>query len=126
MSGAALLARLEACERQVWDALLRGDAAADAAALAEDFLGVYPDGFSDRAGHVAQLAAGASVTAYALSDLRVLPLADGLALLAYHARYRRVGRDADEEMYVSSIWRRAGDGWVNLFSQDTPAGDAVP
>jgi hypothetical protein len=48
-------------------------------------------------------------------------------LLVYRARYVRAGGIAEEEMYVSSIWRRRGDGWVNLFSQDTPAtGQQLP
>ena len=29
-------------------------------------------------------------------------------------------------MFVSSLWQRQGGAWINLFSQDTPAGAAVP
>jgi hypothetical protein len=59
--------------------------------------------------------------------VQVKPLGADHALLAYHACYLRVGRAEEEEMYVSSIWRRRGAGWVNVFSQDTPAtGIAVP
>ena len=48
-------------------------------------------------------------------------------LLAYQAVYTRVGRQDSETMFVSSIWQRSGAGWVNVFSQDTPAtGLAVP
>jgi len=121
-----LLTALLACETRVWEALVSGDAAADAAALAEGFLGVYPDGFSGKAAHVAHLAHGPTVSHYALDQARVLVLADDLAMLAYRADYRRLGGDEAEVMYVSSLWRRCGDGWENLFSQDTPAGQAVP
>jgi hypothetical protein len=56
-----------------------------------------------------------------------LPLGPDHALLAYRATYLRVGRAAEEEMFVSSIWRRERTGWVNVFSQDTPAtGIPVP
>ncbi len=43
-----LAVEIEACERAVWQALADGDAAADRAALAADFPGVYPDGFAGR------------------------------------------------------------------------------
>lgn len=127
MTDDALLRALLDCERAVWEALVAGDVAADAAALSLDFLGVYPDGFGDKDSHTAQLVAGPTVVRFRLSDARVLPLGRDHALLAYRANYVRVGRSEDEEMFVSSIWRRRGDGWENLFSQDTPAtGQAVP
>lgn len=119
---ADLLETLLACETRVWQALIDGDAAADAAALDPGFLGVYPDGFAGREDHAAQLANGPTVLWFTLSQARVLDLGPGCAVLSYSARYRRIGRDADEEMYVSSIWRQQPDGgWRNLFSQDTPA-----
>lgn len=116
-----------ALERAVWDALVAGDAAADAALLAPDFLGVYPTGFAGRADHAAQLAAGPTVAAYRLSDVRLVPMGADHALLAYRADYTRMGGAQPEAMFVSSIWRRAGAGWVNTFSQDTPVSDlALP
>lgn len=117
-----LAAEIEARERAVWQALVDGDAQADLAALSEDFLGVYPDGLSDRAGHVGQLAAGPTIASFALSDVRVRALGADHALIAYAARYRRVGWAADEDMFVTSIWRQEAGSWVNVFSQDTPAG----
>ena len=48
----ALLAELAKCEEQVWEALVTGDQQADAAALDDSFLGVYPDGFSGKDAHV--------------------------------------------------------------------------
>lgn len=124
-----------AAETAVWQALARGDTEADERALAEDFLGVYPDGFAGRAAHVGQLAHGPTVADFTLSDVRVRALGPDHAMIAYRAAYRRTrGAERDhapetlpETMYVSSIWRRAGGGWVNLFSQDTPAtGISVP
>ena len=125
MSG--LLDELLACETRVWEALVTGDAGADSAALSTDFLGVYPDGFAAKDSHTGQLSDGPTVLRYRLSQTRVMPLGPDHALLAYHAAYTRVGRGDSEEMYVSSIWRRDGAGWINVFSQDTPAtGIAVP
>ncbi|KMW59316.1 hypothetical protein AIOL_004298 [Candidatus Rhodobacter oscarellae] len=121
MPDEARLTELLALERQVWDALLRGDAAADAALLNERFLGVYPSGFSDKAGHVSQLGDGPSILRYALSEARLLDLGEDRALLSYLAHYERIGTGAAERMYVSSIWERSGGGWRNIFSQDSPA-----
>ena len=113
-------------ERRVWDALVAGDADADRALLADDFVGVYPTGFAGRADHVGQLSDGPTVTAYSIARPVLVAIADDAALLAYAARFRRLA-DADEEtMYVSSLWCRRDGRWVNTFSQDTPRGAAVP
>ena len=116
-----LLSELLSAETVVWQALVDGDAAADAAALSGDFLGVYPDGCAGKADHVGQLANGPTVEIFALSEATARAIGPDHGLLSYHARFRRAGRNADEAMYVSSLWRRENDGWVNLFSQDTPA-----
>lgn len=115
-----LLQELLAAEETVWRALQHGDPKADRAALSEDFLGVYPTGFSNRAEHAEQLADGPVVDSYALSEARVMDLGDGLALLAYRARFRRPDGVA-QDWYISSLWRRTPGGWRNVFSQDTPA-----
>ena len=111
---------LLAQEHQVWAALVAGDAAADGALLAADFLGLYPDGYAGRADHAAQLASGPTVAEYRLSETRARWLTDGLGLLCYRAEYRRPGGVEWERMWVSSIWRQAGAAWLNVFSQDTP------
>ncbi len=111
---------LLAAETAVWEALLRGDAEADAAALDEGFVGVYPDGIFGKAAHVAQLAAGATVATYRLTQVRARPVGADHGLLIYHAAYTRPGHTTEEAMYVSSLWERRGAGWVNIFSQDTP------
>lgn len=115
-----LLAEMLACETREWQALVEGDAATDKAALSDDFLGVYPSGFSDRAGHVGQLANGPTMQAYDLSEARVMQLGRTRALLAYRARYRLVGQDSWNVMFISSIWEQRSGVWVNTFSQDTP------
>jgi hypothetical protein len=112
-------------ERVVWRALVEGDAAADERCLATDFLGVYPTGYAGRADHVAQLATGPTVAEYELHEARIVAISDEAALLVYRAVYRRPDRGVHEEMYVSSMWCRRGDTWLNTFSQDTPTGGEV-
>lgn len=113
-------------EGQVWQALVTGDATADRALLAPNFLGVYPTGFAGRDDHAGQLAAGPTVAEFTICDARVLLPGPQLGLLCYRARFRRNGAEVWESMYVSSLWHETGEGWVNLFSQDTPEGAALP
>ncbi|MEM8693713.1 MAG: nuclear transport factor 2 family protein [Pseudomonadota bacterium] len=118
---AALLSEILACEHAVWQALQDGDAAADKAALAADFLGVYPDGFSGRTDHIGQLANGPSIATFEISDTHIRHVPPDHALLSYRADFIRAGSEISEAMYVSSLWRRFDSGWINVFSQDTPA-----
>jgi hypothetical protein len=111
-------------ETKVWDALRRGDADEDARLLSEDFLGVYPSGFANRAEHGGQLANGPTVADFELHDARLMVLSDNDVLLSYRAEWHRVTtgeRGAGESMYVSSLWSRRDGRWVNVFSQDSPA-----
>lgn len=125
MSGdqANMLEELRQCETRVWEALVQGDQQADAQALHADFLGVYPDGFAGKAEHVQQLEDGPTIARFALSACRVLPLTQDCAVFSYRAEFLRPSRQVPEAMYVSSIWQRTAGGWVNVFSQDTPAED---
>ena len=111
-------------ESKVWDALRRGDAEEDTRLLAEDFLGVYPIGFSNRSDHAEQLANGPTVAEFELHDARLMVLSDNDVLLSYRATWRRFSAGESrprESMYVSSIWSRRSGRWVNVFSQDSPA-----
>ena len=108
---------------------MAGDPAADAALLADDFVGVYPTGFAGRADHTGQLAAGPTVAEYAISDAQLVSAGPDAALLVYGATFRRAGQPGNDEaeaMYVSSLWCRRDGRWLNTFSQDTPAGGPVP
>ena len=118
-----LLAELTTCETAVWEALVSGDKDADAAALQDGFLGVYSDGFATKSDHVRQLDDGPTVQSFTLSDCRVMPLGHDHAVFSYRAEFVRTGKDQTEAMYISSIWQRTEDGWINVFSQDTIATD---
>lgn len=118
-----LLDALLAAETAVWEALVAGDAKADAAALSEDFLGLFPSGFSDKAGHVLQLADGPTVASYRLSEARAVAYGADHALLAYRADFTRPDDPEESAMYVASLWRRNGAGWINVFSMDTPVAE---
>jgi hypothetical protein len=116
------LASMLVLETRVWEALINGDAAADAALLTPDFLGVYPSGFAGRADHCDQLNDGPVMAHYQLDQARLMVIGRDHVLPSYRATYRRLGVAAtDEAMFVSSLWERSGKRWLNSFSQDTPA-----
>lgn len=121
-----LMLALLRCETAIWEALVSGDMAQDAAGLDADFLGVYPDGFANKDTHVQQLASGPTIRSYALSQARVMSLGPDHALLSYRATYQRKSATTNEVMYVSSIWKRYKETWISLFSQDTPFRDGAP
>jgi hypothetical protein len=110
-------------ETSVWDALRRGDAEEDARLLADDFLGVYPSGFANRADHAGQLANGPTVADFEVSQARLMVLSPDDVVLSYRADWHRLAggsRGVEESMYISSIWSRRSGRWVNVFSQDSP------
>lgn len=112
-------------ETEVWRALASGDAEADGRMLSDDFLGVYPTGFANRADHVGQLADGPTVATFALHDARLIAVSESAVLLSYRAELERRTSEVSsgaQEMYVSSLWCRQAGKWLNVFSQDTPRG----
>jgi len=117
------LAEILDLEKQVWQALVEGDGAADRALLSADFLGVYPTGFSNRDEHVGQFADAPTMARYELSETRLRVLTPDIVLLSYRADYLRPGAEVCEAMLISSLWERRHDVWVNSFSQDTPLED---
>ena len=117
-----------ALERRVWQALADGDSHADAQLLDARFLGIYASGFASREDHAAQLAHGPTVASFSIHEPRLLTLASDVVMLSYRASFSRPG-EVDQglvhTMYVSSIWRQHGAAWLNVFSQDTTAGDVA-
>ena len=117
------LAHFVDLERQVWQALIDGDATADRRLLSDDFVGVYPSGFADRNDHVSQFVSAPTVSSYSLEQARVFEVSDRAVMLCYLAVFQRPGDGAVHRMFVSSLWCEREGTWVNTFSQDTPATD---
>jgi len=118
-----------ALERRVWQALTEGDSHADAELLDARFLGIYASGFASREDHAAQLAHGPTVASFSIHEPRLLTLATDVVMLSYRASFSRPGEvkaGLVQTMYISSIWRQRDAFWLNVFSQDTLASEAVP
>lgn len=117
---APTLDQMLSLEKQVWTALVDGNAQADRALLSPDFLGVYPSGFANRDDHVGQFADAPTMATYELSEAKLRVLTSDIVLLTYRADYTRPDATGSEAMLISSLWERRHDVWINSFSQDTP------
>ena len=113
-------------EIEVWDALVTGDIEADIRLLADNFLGVYDNGFSGKNEHTSQLQNGPTVAHFNLSEAIIQVLSEKVVLLSYRAdwvRFENASENNMESMYVTSIWKSSDGTWKNIFSQDTLALD---
>ena len=111
-------------ETRVWNALMHGDTAADESLLASSFLGVYGSGFASKQEHVRQLENGPTIESFSIEIPRLMELGPSIAVLSYRVFWSRPSNDPLQNkstMYVTSIWQKLGDVWLNVFSQDTPA-----
>lgn len=112
-------------ESRVWDALASGDVDADRNLLSDDFVGVSPTGFANRADHTGELTDGPTVASFTITDARLIDVSADSVMLCYRAVYQRLNESAGDVMFVSSLWVNRGGRWWNTFSQDTPAGPAT-
>jgi hypothetical protein len=111
-------------EREVWDALMKKDKAADAGLLADDFVGLYDTGFGTKSEHVNQMDDHYAIDSYTIQDARILRLSAEAALVLYKSTCTGSGewkQYCAKPVYVSSLWVRRAGHWLGLFSQDTQA-----
>lgn len=109
-------------ERQVWEALKNGDVNADANLLSDDFLGVYEAGISSKEDHLEQLRNGPVVSSYEIGSAQLIELGPEIVSLTYSATaifLKNEAQNTQNLFYITSIWARRLDKWVNIFSQDT-------
>ena len=109
-------------EMQVWEALKKGDVNADAKLLSDDFLGVYEDGISSKEDHLEQLRNGPIISCYEIGSSQLVQLGPEIVSLTYSATTTFLKTEAQDTqilLYITSIWARRLNKWVNIFSQDT-------
>jgi len=109
-------------ERQVWEALKNGDVNADANLLSDDFLGVDETGISSKEAHLEQLRNGPVISSYEISSAQLIQLGPEIVSLTYSATaifLKNETQDTQNLFFITSIWARRLDKWVNIFSQDT-------
>ena len=109
-------------EMQVWEALKNGDKNANSKLLSDDFLGVYETGLSSKEDHLELLRNGPIISCYEIGSSQLIQLGPEIASLTYSATatfLRNEGEDTQVLLYITSIWARRLNKWVNIFSQDT-------
>jgi len=109
-------------ERQVWEALKNGDVNADDNLLSDDFLGVYETGISSKEDHLEQLRNGPVISSYEIGSAQLIRLGPEIVSLTYSATaifLKNEAQDTQNLFYITSIWARRLNKWVNIFSQDT-------
>ena len=109
-------------EMQVWEALKNGDKNANSKLLSDDFLGVYETGLGSKEDHLELLRNGPIISCYEIGSSQLIQLGPEIASLTYSATatfLRNEGEDTQVLLYITSIWARRLNKWVNIFSQDT-------
>ena len=109
-------------EIQVWEALKNGDKNANYNLLSDDFLGVYETGLSSKEDHLELLRNGPIVSCYEIGSSQLIQLGPEIACLTYSATatfLKNEEKDTQVLLYITSIWARRLNKWVNIFSQDT-------
>ncbi len=119
---AALEQTLLAAETALLDAQQRGDIAALAALLAEDFEEIGSGGRHYDRAQVLHAIGGTPLEAFEIGDFHLRALAEDLALLRFHTRLRRGGIVLHS--LRSSLWRRDHGAWRIAFHQGTSCAGA--
>lgn len=103
----AISARLHA----QWEGWKNQDAASNNAIIADDFHSFWPDGSRHIGKPTAQQMAEQPITAYKLSEFRVVPVAPDAALVTYFAEVKLPG-DAEFQMAVGEFWLNRNGHWL--------------
>jgi ketosteroid isomerase-like protein len=119
MDDKRLIADLIALEKGFWGAA--GSRDSYDAHLAVDAVHVFPGwGATDDNERVLQAVETVEPwETFSIEDLRLVELGDQAAALVYTARARRTGQD-EYVAAMTSVYRRADDGWELVIHQQTP------
>jgi hypothetical protein len=96
----------------------KGDVAFYAEYLAEDAIGVTPQGVLDKQQILAMLRSGGGFRASKIEDTRAIALSDDAGMVTYRAWLENSEWPA-REVFVSTLYRRYADGWKGVFYQQT-------
>jgi hypothetical protein len=119
----ALEGTLVELEKQSWVAWKGHDAAFFAGFLSDDHVEVGPRGVLGKTQVVAAVGSPAcKVESYAVDNFKFTRVAEDTALLAYRAEQKTTcgGFAVPSPAWVSSLYVRRGERWVNVLYQQTP------
>jgi hypothetical protein len=109
-------------EMQVWEALKTGDKNINSNLLSDDFLGVDETGLSSKSDHLELLRSGPIILCYKIGSSQLIQLGPETVGLTYSATAKFLkndDQDTETLLFITSIWARRLNKWVNIFSQDT-------
>ncbi|MFW2512911.1 nuclear transport factor 2 family protein [Demequina sp. SO4-13] len=113
--------QLVALERHGWESLTNGHAREfydDV--LADEAVMVFPFGVMERDDAIDGMAESRRWQDYELEDVTVHDLGEGLAVVAYRVRARRVEEPPFEAM-LASTYVRSSEGWRMMLHQQSPS-----
>ena len=94
-----------------WEAWKNQDAASNDAIIADDFHSFWPDGSRHIGKPTAQQMSEQPITAYKLSQLRVVPVGADAALVTYWAEVETPGDNVEHRMAVGEAWVKRHGQW---------------
>ncbi|MFI7445166.1 nuclear transport factor 2 family protein [Nonomuraea indica] len=112
---------LTALEEQGWAAISVGDGGFYRRLVTDRTVCVEPDGLQTGWELADDIDASKSpFDDYKLEDVKVLPLGAAAALITYRAVVRLSQADFTFQLYMTSVYERAGEEWKLVFHQQTP------
>ena len=110
-------------EKQSWEAWKKRDGKFFQAFLSDDHIEMGSSGSANKAAVVAFVASPiCQVRSYAVDNFKVTMFDSNTALVTYHAEQDTAcnGKAVPSPVWVSSLYLRRGDRWLNALYQQTP------
>ena len=107
-------------EREELDAQKAGNFKAFENLIADEGVFVNADGPASKA-EMLKRTEGIKLLEYGINGVKFLPISADTGLISYYITAKGVsdGKEFNAAVYVSALWKKRGDDWVCLFSQET-------
>jgi hypothetical protein len=112
---------LEAKERQILEALKKGDMQAFGNLLADDAIEVTDHGVNSKA-QIIETLKGATLLEYTMTDAKVTPIDKDASLFTYRTKgkFSAHGQEGAFDALATTVWVKRGGKWLAFFHQETP------
>lgn len=112
---------LEARERQLLEALKRGDVQAFGTFLADDAVEVTAQGLHSKA-QILETLKGARLLEYTMADLKTTQIDKDASLITYRTtgKFSAQGQEGSFDAQATTLWVRRNGKWLAFFHQETP------
>ena len=110
-------------EKQMYESIKSGDMETFESNLAENFMSVYEEGFSNREQEIASIK-NLTIDSYEMSDIKVMTPAENIAMIVYTLNASGTWNQEKFEgkYYSTSTWMKGDDGnWKGIMHTETKA-----